>query len=136
MPVPFAFTLRFLEFFLLGLFMLSPVVVLLAGILFLIAFYTNRCENWGSFSRSLYFTLITALTVGYGRTVPDTGRGRILSILSGVIGIILAGILVSTALNSVMISWQMTHGTPVEASLEAELETLEHGLATKPDTLP
>jgi len=124
--LPFEFTLRFLELFGTGLFMVSPILLFLVGLLCVIAKITSRIEKWQSFPKSLYFTFITALTVGYGNTVPNTGRGRVLSILSAFVGVVLTGLIVSVALNAVMISWQTTHNTPMESSIETELEGIEN----------
>ena len=103
--------------------MVSPIILFLLGLLMLIAKITCRIEKWHSYSKSVYFTMITALTIGYGRTVPKTRNGRFLSLLSGFIGIVLTGLIVSVALNSVMISWQGTHNTPMESSIESEFES-------------
>jgi len=124
--LPIKFTIKFIELFVTGLFMVSPVLLFLGGILCLLAKITCRIENWQSYTKSLYFTFITALTVGYGKTVPSSGWGRFLSVVSGFVGVILTGVIVSVALNSVMISWQATHDTPMETSIEAELGSLEN----------
>ncbi|MCD6587108.1 MAG: two pore domain potassium channel family protein [Candidatus Fermentibacteraceae bacterium] len=123
--LPIRFTLKFVELFVTGLFMVSPVLVFLAGILFLIAKITCNIEKWQSYSKSLYFTFITALTVGYGKTVPGSKWGKLLSVLSAFVGVVLTGVIVSVALNSVMISWQATHDTPMETSIESELQSVE-----------
>jgi voltage-gated potassium channel len=44
---------------------------------------------------ALYFTLITGLTIGYGDIVPVTIAGRVLSVLTGLIGLIVIGIVVA-----------------------------------------
>ena len=123
--LPFTFTLKFLELFITGLFMISPIILFLFGILLLIAKLTCRIEKWHSYSKAVYFIMITALTIGYGNTVPKTRNGRFLSLLSGFVGVVLTGVIVSIALNSVMIAWQATHNTPMELSIETELDTLE-----------
>jgi len=123
--LPFEFTLKFLELFGAGLFLVSPIIIFLMGLLFLIANATSRIEKWQNFTESLYFTFITALTVGYGNTVPKTPRGRVLSVISAFIGVVLTGLIVSVALNAVMISWQTTHNSPMESSIETELQNLE-----------
>jgi voltage-gated potassium channel len=123
--LPIRFTLKFVELFVTGLFMVSPVLLFLAGILFLLAKITCNIEKWQSYSKSLYFTFITALTVGYGKTVPGSKWGKLLSVLSAFVGVVLTGVIVSVALNSVMISWQATHDTPMETSIESELQSVE-----------
>ncbi len=124
--LPIKFTLKFVELFITGLFMVSPVLLFLAGILFVIAKITCNIEKWQSYKKSLFFTFITALTVGYGKTVPSSGWGRSLSVLSAFVGVILTGVIVSVALNSVLISWQATHDAPMETSIESELQNLEN----------
>ncbi len=123
--LPIKFTFKFLELFVTGLFMISPVLLFLAGILCILARITCNIEKWQSYTKSLYFTFITALTVGYGKTVPSSGWGRFLSVVSAFVGVILTGVIVSVALNSVMISWQSTHDTPMETSIESELNSIE-----------
>ncbi len=123
--LPIKFTLKFFELFVTGLFMISPVLLFLSGIIFLIARFIYKIEKWQNYSKSLYFTFITALTVGYGNTVPSSGRGKFLSVVSAFVGVVLTGVIVSVALNSVMLSWQATHDTPMESSIQATLQRIE-----------
>ena len=44
---------------------------------------------------ALYFTFITGLTIGYGDITPTTALGRVLSIVTGVIGVVFIGIVVA-----------------------------------------
>ena len=46
---------------------------------------------------ALYFTLITGLTIGYGDITPTTTLGRVLSVVTGVIGVVFVGIIVAVA---------------------------------------
>jgi voltage-gated potassium channel len=46
-------------------------------------------------SDAIYLTLITALTVGYGDITPSTGIAKIVSVLSGLIGVIIVGLVVA-----------------------------------------
>jgi voltage-gated potassium channel len=46
---------------------------------------------------ALYFTFITGLTIGYGDITPTTISGRVLSVVTGVIGVIFVGIIVAVA---------------------------------------
>ena len=48
-----------------------------------------------SFGNSMYFVLITALTVGYGDIVPTTMWGRIASLAAGMIGLLGFGVIVA-----------------------------------------
>ena len=46
---------------------------------------------------ALYFTLITGLTIGYGDITPATTMGRVVSVVTGVIGVVFVGIIVAVA---------------------------------------
>lgn len=62
--------------------------VLLALLFVLLAFAAITAEVEGlSFADSLYFILITALTIGYGDITPSSGVTQVISILSGVVGV-------------------------------------------------
>jgi hypothetical protein len=49
------------------------------------------------FSQGIYFSLITATTVGYGDITPSTGLGQCVSVMLALIGTILFGLLVAVA---------------------------------------
>ena len=44
---------------------------------------------------SLYFTFVTAFTIGYGDIAPVTPTGRVLSLLVGFIGLVVTGLVVA-----------------------------------------
>ena len=46
-------------------------------------------------SDALYFTFITALTVGFGDITPASGLTRAIAVLVGVVGVILVGMVVA-----------------------------------------
>lgn len=50
-----------------------------------------------SFGHALYFSCITALSVGYGDIVPVTMLGKILSVITGFIGLVTIGLVVAIA---------------------------------------
>ena len=49
------------------------------------------------FADALYFTLITGLTIGYGDIAPVTIGGRVIAILTGLLGILITGLIVAIA---------------------------------------
>ena len=65
-------------------------LVLLAGIVF------AWCEGL-SIGQGLYFSLITATTVGYGDITPQTGIGHFISLLIACGGLIVFGFVVATS---------------------------------------
>jgi len=54
-----------------------------------------------SFTDALYFTLVTGLTIGYGDIAPVTLMGRIVAILTGILGILITGLIVAIAVFAV-----------------------------------
>jgi hydroxylamine reductase (hybrid-cluster protein) len=46
---------------------------------------------------ALYFTLITGLTIGYGDITPVTLGGRVVAVLTGLLGILITGLIVAVA---------------------------------------
>jgi hypothetical protein len=80
-----------------------PVYSGLLTIQMALGFIVGRLEGW-AWGDALYFTFITGLTIGYGDFVPRTVAGRFLSILIGIGGILLTGLVVAVgvkALNNV-----------------------------------
>ena len=49
------------------------------------------------FADALYFTLVTGLTIGYGDIAPVTIGGRVIAILTGLLGILITGLVVAVA---------------------------------------
>ena len=50
-----------------------------------------------SLEESLYFSFITALSIGYGDIAPQTTVGRIISVFIGLVGMIFIGLTVAVA---------------------------------------
>ena len=53
------------------------------------------------FADALYFTFITGLTIGYGDIAPVTLAGRVVAILTGLVGILITGLIVAVAVYAV-----------------------------------
>jgi voltage-gated potassium channel len=50
-----------------------------------------------AFADALYFTLVTGLTIGYGDISPVTPAGRVVAIITGMLGILITGMVVAVA---------------------------------------
>jgi voltage-gated potassium channel len=53
------------------------------------------------FADGLYFTFVTGLTIGYGDITPVTLAGRVVAILTGLLGILITGLIVAVAVYAV-----------------------------------
>jgi hypothetical protein len=49
------------------------------------------------FADALYFTFVTGLTIGYGDIAPVTDAGRVVAILTGLLGILITGLIIAVA---------------------------------------
>ena len=57
-----------------------------------IAYFENM-----PFADALYFTFVTGLTIGYGDIAPVTFAGRIVAVMTGMLGILITGLIVAIA---------------------------------------
>ena len=115
------FTYRFLESYWIGLELAAPLLIALAVVIVLLGQIVGWRESWEKFD-ALYWTFITATTVGYGDIRPIEKLSRILAILIAFTGLIFTGILVALALNSVTLSFKSLHG---DIDVEYFLERVE-----------
>jgi hypothetical protein len=49
------------------------------------------------FADALYFTFVTGLTIGYGDIAPVTLAGRVIAILTGLLGVLITGLIIAVA---------------------------------------
>jgi len=68
--------------------LLSPILVFI-GLIFLGSVAYQQVEGW-SYVDSVYFTTITATTIGYGDLVPKTNLGKVFTIIFSFLGIAMA----------------------------------------------
>ena len=88
------FALTFITLTLLMLKLTAPVWLLLILFIVIVGQIAGRLEGWASLP-TLYWSFITATTVGYGDIRP-AGRGaRIVAVIISVCGLVLFGIIVA-----------------------------------------
>ncbi len=63
-----------------------------------------------SFGDALYFSFVTGLTVGYGDISPQTVIGRFIAIFLALVGMMLTGVMVATAVQVVKYSFEKHSG--------------------------
>lgn len=90
------FALYFLQYFYEGLLLISLLIFFFIGIIVLLGMFVGRLEDWTRFN-AVYWSFITALTVGYGDIRPVQKISKAISIIIAIAGIMLTGILVALA---------------------------------------
>ncbi|MEM7621241.1 MAG: potassium channel family protein [Pseudomonadota bacterium] len=97
------FTLTFLKLFTWALYFVGPLLLLLMSIIVCLGLIVTHIEKWDKFD-GLYWSFVTATTVGYGDMRPLKKRSKILSILIALHGIIFTGIILAAAIETVSMS--------------------------------
>ena len=115
------FTLLFLKLFFIGLMLTAPILSFLVLVIVVLGQIVGRYESWGR-GEALYWSFITATTVGYGDLRPLKGICRLFSILIAFCGLIFTGIMVAIAITATTQS--------IESQLDpAEIEHIKESLS-------
>ena len=102
------FTLTFLELAWLTLQVTTPIWLLFITLIVVLGQIAGRIERWPPLS-ALYWSFITATTVGYGDMRPASRGTRIVAVLIALCGLVLFGIIVAIAVQATTHSVQL-HG--------------------------
>ena len=93
------FTVDFISLFARGLYLAAPLLVALVSVIVMAGQVVRRYESWSRFD-ALYWSFITATTIGYGDLRPTRRVSKALSVLIGIVGLVLTGIMVAIALRA------------------------------------
>ena len=113
------FAFSFLQLFWIVLKIASPIILLLVMGIVVLGQIAGRFEKWQPLS-TLYWSFITATTVGYGDIRPASRMGRFLAVIIAFNGLILFGVIASLAVIA----------TTEAANLHADLSEIQ--AITKP----
>ena len=91
------FTITFFKLFFWSIYLVAPVLFSLVFIIILLGQIVCSIEKWGRFD-GLYWSFITATTVGYGDIRPLKKLSKILAVAIAIVGLMFTGIIVSVAL--------------------------------------
>lgn len=94
------FTLSFLKIFFVSIYLIAPLLVFLGLVIIVLGHIVRRIEKWLPFD-GLYWSFITATTVGYGDIRPLKKVSKILSIVIALVGLMFTGIIIALTLNAV-----------------------------------
>lgn len=108
MSAAFGFSIDFVHTFLVGMMLIAPVILFLTVLVVGLGQVVGRIESWSRFN-AFYWSLVTAMTVGYGDITPSKTSTKLLSLVIAFIGLILGGISVSIALEAAKISFEKNY---------------------------
>lgn len=98
------FTIGFIRIFFWSLYLIAPLLIFLALTIVLLGQIVCRIEKWKKFD-GLYWSFITATTVGYGDIRPLKKVSKTLSVFIALVGVMFTGIIISVTLNTVRITF-------------------------------
>ena len=91
-------TITFLKEFGLGLWLSLPLSLSLAATISLLGLVVGRKEGWSRFD-GVYWSFITATTVGYGDIRPVKRVSRIIAVVIALLGLTLTGIVIAVGVH-------------------------------------
>jgi len=92
----------FIKLFFMSIEVVSPLLMFLIIVIVILGQIVTLIEKWTIFN-GLYWTFITALTIGYGDIQPLKKTSKTLSVLIGFIGIMFTGIVVAVTINTTQV---------------------------------
>lgn len=92
-------TIIFLRDFILGLWLMLPLLFVLLVSITVLGHLVGRREGWSPLD-SFYWAFVTATTLGYGDLRPAQPRSKIFAILIAFLGLILTGIVIAVAVQA------------------------------------
>jgi Ion channel len=92
-------TITFLKEFGFGLWLSLPLLLCLATTVALLGLLAGRKEGWSRFD-SVYWSFVTATTVGYGDIRPVKRASRIIAVVIALFGLTLTGILIAVGVHA------------------------------------
>ncbi len=123
------FTYNYTFYFINGLVLAWPLLFSMALGIILFGLLVGYRESWGRFD-SIYWSFITATTVGYGDIRPLKRLSKTLAIFIALQGMIFTGIMVALAINAAQISFEKLHpgedlNTIIEEMERPSLKSIE-----------
>lgn len=98
-------TLTFIKLLFWSIYLVSPLLLFLCAVIVVLGQLVGRVEKWNYFD-ALYWSFITATTVGYGDIRPLKKLSRILSVLIALVGLMFTGILIAVVLNITTVAFE------------------------------
>ncbi len=114
------FTITFVKLFYWSIYLVAPLLVFLSSLIIVLGQVVCRVEKWKKFD-GLYWSFITATTVGYGDIRPLTKVSKALSVFIALVGVVFTGIIIAVALNTSSIALEKHIDEQVIERIKKEL---------------
>ncbi len=98
-------TITFIRLFFWSIYLIAPLLIFLSFVIIVLGQIVCHIEKWNKFD-GLYWSFITATTVGYGDIRPLKKISKVLSVFIALVGIMLTGIMIAITLNTASISFE------------------------------
>lgn len=115
------FTFTFIEMFAWAIYFIGPLLLFLVLIITVLGQVVTYIEKWNKFD-GLYWSFVTATTVGYGDIRPLKKSSKILSIIIALHGIIFTGIILAAAVETVSMSLERHLDPELIQQIKTDLE--------------
>jgi voltage-gated potassium channel len=115
------FSFTFIQLFFWGIYLASPLLLMLCSVFLLLGLIDGHLESWNKFD-SLYLAFITAFTVGYGDIRPLKRRSKVLSIMIAGVGIMFTGLIVAITIETSSKAFNMHTDPAVFQQIEQSLK--------------
>lgn len=93
------FTAAFIELFFWSIYLVAPLLGFLTFLIIALGQIVSSIEKWGKFD-GLYWSFITATTVGYGDIRPLKKVSKALSVVIALVGLMFTGIMIAVTLKA------------------------------------
>lgn len=102
------FTITFVKLFFWSVYLVAPLLIFLGFLIIVLGQTVCRLEKWKKFD-GLYWSFITATTVGYGDIRPLKQASKALSVFIALVGMMFTGIVIAITLNTTSVALEK-HG--------------------------
>ncbi|MBL4800978.1 MAG: two pore domain potassium channel family protein [Emcibacter sp.] len=115
------FTIAFLWLFVWSIFLVSPLLVFLSIAIIFLGQVVCYIEKWHKFD-GLYWSFITATTVGFGDISPLKKTSKTLSVLIALVGLMFTGIIIAVTLNTASIALEKYADESIMEKMRSKFE--------------
>ncbi len=115
------FTITFLQLFYWAMVLVSPLLLFLIAVIIVLGQFVCHIEKWNRFD-ALYWSFITATTVGYGDIRPLRKASKALSVLIALVGMMFTGIVIAATLAMSSIALEKNMDAGIVEKIKQQIE--------------